>query len=221
MGITSERVPVSTGEMRLTGAAYVGVILLGLTAELVLRAAFNELGDAQLPEALAGLRLASLADAGMIMLDLWLALAFWRMLAPFGRATAQAATLLRLTQAAIIAGALLFQLAALEVAETAPQLARHFMATHAAGYDLGLLFFGANALLMARLLCLSGLAPRWLSALIGVSGLVYLAGSLTRFAAPEWHAAMQPAYALPVLAETALALRLLLGPRPGPARAPV
>ncbi len=94
----------------------------------------------------------------------------------------------------------------------------HAIALHGLGYDLGLIFFGVNCAVMAAMLRRAGLAGRLLPLALAGSGLVYLTGSLTALFAPALNAAMQPAYALPLLAETAFCLWLILRSlRPAPA----
>jgi len=92
-------------------------------------------------------------------------------------------------------------------------LALIFIAMHAYGYDLGLIFFGVNCLLTAVLIVQSGFVPRVLGIGIGLSGLVYLSGSILRFLAPELHGIVAPAYVVPLVAETAFGLWLLFTPR--------
>lgn len=64
---------------------------------------------------------------------------------------------------------------------------------------------------MAWLLRATHRPARWLPYGIAASGVVYLVGSLTRFYAPDINALMQPAYLIPVISETSLALWLLFG----------
>ncbi len=193
---------------RLAGLSYLGIIVLGLGAELALRLPIASSDD--LPGALADhtllWRLGIAADLTMATLDLALALLLFRLLRPFGPDLALAALVLRLVQMAVIAAHL--PLLASALTSTEPQA---LIDRHAAGYDLGLWFFGLNALVMAVLLRRAG-APR-LSVLICAAGFVYLIGSLTRFVAPDLNALMQPAYLIAVVAELSLALWLLRAPR--------
>ena len=84
---------------------------------------------------------------------------------------------------------------------------------HATGYDVGLFFFGLNSLLMWRLMRLSGGVPGLIAAAIGISGAIYITGSLLRRAAPGAVEAFEPAYLLPLVAETAFCLWLLVKAR--------
>ncbi len=85
---------------------------------------------------------------------------------------------------------------------------------HGRGYDLGLVFFGANSLIMGLLVWRSGLFAKIFGAGLAIGGLVYLTGSGLRFFAPEWSAAFAPAYLLTILAETAFCFRLLFQRNP-------
>ncbi|MEC8668605.1 MAG: DUF4386 domain-containing protein [Pseudomonadota bacterium] len=193
---------------RLAGLSYLGIIVLGLGAELALRLPIASSDD--LPGTLADQtllwRLGIAADMVMTTLDIALALLLFRLLRRFGPDLALAALVLRLVQMAVIAAHL--PLLASALTSTEPQA---LIDRHAAGYDLGLWFFGLNALVMAVLLRRAG-APR-LSVLICAAGFVYLIGSLTRFVAPDLNALMQPAYLIAVVAELSLALWLLRAPR--------
>ena len=200
--------PSSRTLARLAGLSYLGIIALGLGAELGLRLPIASSDD--LPGALADhalrWRLGIAADLVMATLDIALALLLFRLLRRFGPDLALAALVLRLVQMALIAAHLPLLASALTSAEPQALIDRH-----AAGYDLGLWFFGLNALLMAVLLRRVG-APR-LSVLIFAAGFVYLIGSLTRFVAPDLNALMQPAYLIAVVAELSLAFWLLRAPR--------
>ncbi len=193
---------------RLAGLSYLGIIALGLGAELGLRlpiASSDNLPGALADHALLW-RLGIAADLVMATLDIALALLLFRLLRRFGPDLALAALVLRLVQMAVIAAHLPLLASALTSAEPQALIDRH-----AARYDLGLWFFGLNALVMAVLLRRLG-ASR-LSVLICAVGFVYLIGSLTRFVAPDLNALMQPAYLIAVVAELSLALWLLRAPR--------
>ena len=80
----------------------------------------------------------------------------------------------------------------------------------ALGYDIGLVFFGICNLLIAAIFLRENALPNVLGGAMGLSGLIYLAGGALHLLAPEALAAVQPAYLVPLLAETAFALWLLL-----------
>ncbi len=196
---------------RLAGLLYLGIIAFGMTGEAALRAPLIDWSDgaataARLAEGAARFRLSIGFDLVMAALDIALALTFLAMLRPVHAPAAYTATALRLAQAAVLVGNALLVWPAPEVAHPLPLLARH-----AAGYDLGLIFFAFNCFVMAWLLRATHRPPRWLPYGIAASGVVYLVGSLTRFYAPDINALMQPAYLIPVISETSLALWLLFG----------
>lgn len=203
---------------RAAGAVYLLLIVLGLSAELLLRQGLVVPGDAAATAAniLAdpqALRLAFLADALMVAADVTVAVLLYLLLRPYGPLLAIFATAFRLTQAAVLAGNLLLQHTALAWA-TDPQafsatMAFQSLSQHAHGYDLGLLYFGISTVLTALLLLRSPLVPRWLGGLLILAGAVYLTGSTLRFVAPGAFALFQPAYGITILAETALAFALL------------
>ena len=146
------------------------------------------------------------ADLAMLLADVAIAAVFLRLFASSSPLLAPLAFALRLVQAALIGAALL-------PLTLAPQLAaallEHAIALHGLGYDLGLVFFGVNCVVMAAMLRRAGLAGRLLPLALAGSGAVYLAGSFTALFSPALNAAMQPAYALPLLAETAFCLWLM------------
>ncbi|MDV4145320.1 DUF4386 domain-containing protein [Shimia sp. FJ5] len=196
---------------RLAGVLYLGIILLGLTGEVALRGPLIDWSDGAATAAALGretlrFRLSVGFDLTMAAFDIAVAFVFLRMLQCVHRPAAITATILRLIQAAILVANALLVWPAPEVAHPLPLIARH-----AAGYDLGLIFFAFNCFVMAWLLHATRRPPRWLPFGIAASGLVYLVGSLTRFFAPDLNTLMQPAYLIPVVAETSLALWLLFG----------
>lgn len=203
---------------RIAGALYLLIIVLGLTSELLVRARLILPGQAEATAAnilaAPGLyRLSVAADAVMLLADIALALLLYRLLAPAGAALSLAAMVLRLMQAAVIATSLLFAYGALLILQGAlpdPGLALLFLDIHAHGYDLGLLFFGVNALLVGILILRAPYLPGAIGGLLLAAGGVYLAGSSLRFLAPGLVAGFQPAYALTILAEASFCLWLLI-----------
>lgn len=201
---------------RPAGAAYLVIILSGITAEMMLRGTLIDWTSAEATaRAITGnlglFRLSFGADMLMAVCDVILAVLLYRMLRPVDEVLALMAMVFRLMQMAIVTGGTMYLFQA-EQAVAAGGDVLGPLARHAAAYDLGLLFFGVNTLITAHLLCRTGFFPVWLAAALGASGVVYLAGSLTRFMAPEFNAAMEMSYLLPFIAETALCLWLLRGP---------
>lgn len=191
---------------RLAGGLYLVIIVSGLTAELALRG--PALADGLSLQDIPALRLSMLADLAMLGADVALALVFWPLLRRFSEPAALAAMILRLMQATLIAASLILLSGVPAALETAPDTAVLLTRLHANGYDIGLILFGANTLLMALLLCRAR-APVLLPPLLAVTGLVYISGGLARLAAPDWVDTIQPAYLICIITETALCLWLL------------
>lgn len=217
---------------RLAGALYLVVIVAGVWGEGFARGALVVAGDAaataaNVREAPGLLRASMATDAVMAVADVALAVLLYLLLRPAGPAVALAAMVFRLLQAAVLGANLLHLPSALWLLDTggpagalapgqAEVLALRHLEMHAHGYDLGLVFFGVSSLLTGWLLWRSGLFPRALGVALAAAGVVYLAGSGLRILAPAGSAAFAPAYALPLLAESAFCLWLLsgrLGPR--------
>lgn len=203
---------------RAAGALYVAIVVLGLTSELVLRGPLVVPGDAAATAAAiaageAVFRAGLVADLAMVICDVALAVLLFVLLRPAGPVLALIAGAFRLVQAAVISASLLALVLALRfatAAEPRPDLALAFAELHATGYDLGLAFFAIASLAVGVLILRSGLVPRLIGGLVAGAALVYAAGSVLAIAAPAWLPAFQTAYLLPVVAETALALWLLV-----------
>lgn len=199
---------------RLAGWAYLAIILAGVSSEAVLRAGILVPQDpAQTAIHIAAeesrFRLGMLFDAVMVLCDVALAVLLYRFFRPVDAAVALAAMVFRLVQAAVLAGNLMMLQLALLLTPSDAGLAHTFLAAHGIGYDIGLLFFGVNMVLTANMLCRSELTHRVLSIGLGLSGMVYLTGSVLRILAPDLSSAFAPAYALPLIAESLFCLWLL------------
>lgn len=208
---SASALPAGPHLFRLAGALYLVIILCGITAEGVIRGSLIQPGNpAETARTIGGAlplwRLGLVLDTAMVLSDLGIALVFLRLLAPAYPRLAPIACGLRLVQA----GTIVVALAALSRTGGLlqnPDAVMRTIAFHARTYDIGLIFFAGNCLLMAWML--RPLVGRGLAWALAGSGLVYLAGSLSALVAPALNAAMQPAYLLPLLAETALCLWLL------------
>jgi hypothetical protein len=211
------------------GGLYLCIIALGLWSELGVRARLIVPDDpaataANLLAAQGLLALSFAADTLMAMADIALAVVLAALFWSVSPVVAALAAAFRLIQAATIAAALLAYHAALLILQQggaeAAGAAWVALTLHGDGYDLGLAFFGVNSLLTGWLVMRSGLMPRAIGAGLAAAGLVYLAGSAAVFLAPALVPAIAPAYAVPILAETAMAAGLLaLGLRRGRAAA--
>ncbi len=206
---------------RLAGLLYLIIIVAGLGAELGLRAPLIDLGDAAgtaaaILAAPGQFRLAIAADLVMALCDAGLAILLYLVFRAVAPGLALSAMVFRLIQTVLIAASLMALLTAwllltrAEGLADAAVLALVFLDLHGHGYDLGLVFFGVNSLMMGALVWRSGVFARAFGAGLAVAGLVYLTGSALRFFAPDWSDAFAPAYGLTILAETAFCLRLLL-----------
>lgn len=204
----------STSYARLAGLAYLVIIAAGVTADLILRAPFKTADASELAVLFStretAFRLSLVADMTMIAADIALAGLFYVLLRAANQMLALSVLILRLVQAAIIATSvvLLAGVPGLIATEQA-DLASVMIQLHGIGYDVGLFFFGFNSLLMWRLLRLSGGVPAMLATGIGLSGLVYISGSLLRLTMPEALPMFEVAYLLPLVAETSFCLWLL------------
>ncbi len=203
-------------EARLAGLAYLVIILCGVWAEGVARPGLIIAGDAVETSAavlgsLVMFRASLVADTVMALADVTLAVLLFRLLWNAGPGLALAALAFRLVQATLIGASLIALALVPDLAEAGQaDLALMMTALHGTGYDIGLIFFGVNCLLMAVLLRRSGGVPGAIAYGIGAAGLVYLAGSYLRLIAPDLYPAFEPAYAVPLLAESAFCLWLLI-----------
>jgi len=205
--------PIPPRQARFAGACYLIIILCGVGSEIALRGPLIDEGSAERTALatstnLVRFRLSILADVVMALADAALAVMLFWMFRTVSAGLALGALVFRLLQSGVIAAGLLYLQAAVLVEDA--ELTRVFIALHAYGYDLGLIFFAMNCFLSATLIARSAFVPRLLGIGIGLSGLVYLIGSLQRIVAPDLHGIVLPAYVVPLIAETAFCLWLLV-----------
>ncbi len=220
--------------VRAAGVLYLIIIVCGIFSEAYVRASLVVAGD---PASTAANILASptlfrigfAADALMLLSDVAIAVLFYLLLRPVSNLLALMAAAFRLTQAGVLGFNLLNYYAALllfggEVytealgTEQARTLAMLFLEMHSHGYDLGLLFFGVSCLILGYLLVKSDYFPSILGYGLMAAAVVYLTGSLTRFFFPDYLPLITPAYLVPLIAELAFCLWLLVrGVRKKPA----
>ena len=208
--------PVDPRLVRLAGALYLTIIVCGLTAELALRGPLLQGTLDQIAKALLAntqqLRLSTLLDVVMLLADVTLALVFFRLLRPLSEQLALAAMVFRLGQAVLIGASLMALASTPALLADSPRIAVHMTTLHGIGYDVGLILFAVNSLIMAVLLWRSQV-PNVIAVGIAASGVVYAAGSLTRLIAPDLLPLVEPAYVVPMIAESALCLWLLIKAR--------
>lgn len=209
---------------RRAGVLYLVIIITGLGAELGLRGPLIDLGSAEataqaILAAPGRFRLAIAADLVMALSDAGLAILLYLIFSAMAPGLALAAMVFRLIQTVLIAVSLMglltgwLILSRADALVDAPSLALVFLELHAHGYDLGLVFFGVNSLIMGWLVWRSGIFARAFGAGLAAAGLVYLTGSALRFFAPDLTTMFAPAYGLTILAETAFCIRLLVQKR--------
>lgn len=202
---------------RTAGLLYLVIIVAGVGGEALLRAPLVAPGDApetaaRIADALGTFRLSIVADAVMAMADVALAALLFLLFRPVSLTVSLMAMTFRLVQAAIL-GMNLVNLQAVTLALGADLPASTVLFSieaHAQGYDMGLIFFGVNSLLTGWLIVRSGFLPKTIGVLLAGAGLVYLTGSALRILAPEMLGMVQMAYLLPLVAETAMALWLVV-----------
>jgi hypothetical protein len=216
--VTTALAPCLRRETGLAGVLYAAIIVAGMWGEAAVRAPLlipdDPKGTATAVQDALGLLRASLAtDMLMLIADVGVAVLLYRLLRAQGPTLAMAAMAFRLMQAAVLAANLLnLQVmvllldggrSAALMGDTAAAWITVLLQAHAHGYDLGLLFFGINALLTGALLWRAAWVPRTLALLVVAAGVVYLMGSGIRLLAPGLSEAFAPTYALPLLAESA------------------
>ena len=208
--------PTDPRLVRFAGALYLLIIFCGISAEVLLRGPLLHGTPEQIATAIGAqmgrFRLSLVADLTMLLADVALALVFFALLRRNSEALAAAAMVFRLGQAVLVGAALTALASAPQALETDPGIAVHMTRVHAVGYDVGLALFAVNCLLMALLLWRAAV-PRVIAAGIAAAGVVYAAGTLTRLLAPDLMTLVEPAYAIPLIAESALCLWLLIAAR--------
>lgn len=148
----------------------------------------------------------------MLLADVALALVFFGLLRHISAPLALAAMVFRLGQALLIGASLMALGSVPMVLADAPRLAVHMTDLHAIGYDVGLILFAVNSAIMSVLLWRSAV-PNVIAGGIAAAALVYAAGSLARLVVPGWVDVIEPAYVVPMVAESALCLWLLVAAR--------
>lgn len=210
---------------RRTGFAYLGIVVTGIFAEFAVRSSLVVAGDptataSNIAESPGLFGVGIGADVLMIALDITVAFGLYRLLRPFDRRLALAATGLRLLQAAVLAVNLVNLTEALDLARRAvgvdaavdPVLAADALDAverHALGYDTGLIAFGLSCLVLGALLLRERLVGRPLAIGMVATGAVYLAGSFAAHFATGLSAAIDPFYFIAIVVEPAFAIRLI------------
>lgn len=211
---------------RFAGLLYLIIIVCGIFSEVYVRGSLYVANDAAATAAnitaQPGLfRLGFAADVLMLLSDVAIAVLFYILLRPVSESLALAAAAFRLTQAAVLGVNLLNYYAALMVLggagftlslapEQLNELALLFLKLHGHGYDVGLLFFGVSSAILGYLLTRSVQFPSLLGYGLMAAAVVYLMGSGARFLFPDLLAAITPLYIVPLFAELAFCLWLII-----------
>jgi len=217
---------------RTAGVLYLIIIVSGIFAQFFVRMSLIDPTDAAATAAAVRgaeslFRVGIAADLVMIAADVAIALAFFVLLEPVGRALSLLAAFFRLVQATILGFNLMNLFLGLElltggagplgaVREGERQsLALMFFEAHATGYAVGLAFFAFSLFLLGVLIYRSGYLPKVLAVLLMIASGGYLADTLARTLLTDY-AAVQSifdavVFGPAVIAEVATALWLLVG----------
>lgn len=211
---------------RAAGVLYLIIIVFGIFSEVVVRASLIVPGDATATAqnilASEGLfRIGFAGDTIVFLSDVAIAVLFYVLFRPVSRTLSLMAMAFRLIQTAIIGLNLLNHYAALIVLNGAGHLSAFspdqlnalvllFLDMHRHGYDLGLLFFGVNSLIIGYLVWRASYFPRALGVLMMAAGVVYLSGSYLLFLAPAQADLFAPFYVIALIAEVSFCLWLLI-----------
>lgn len=211
---------------RFAGLAYIIIIFAGIFAEVFVRSGMIVAGDAaatasNIMASESFFRIGIVSDVVMLIADVIVALALYVLLRPINRNLALLAAFFRLVQASVLGVNLLNLYAVLQFlggadylavfdAEQSSALAMSFLEAHAMGYDIGLIFFAFGTAILGYLLFKSGYVPKVIAIALPLASVVYLVGSFAHILAPDIAGMVEPAYLLPFVAESALALWLLV-----------
>jgi hypothetical protein len=158
----------------------------------------------------------------MHMCDVGLMLVFFVLLRPVNRSLALLVVLFNLVQTAVLVAnkmnllVPLFLLGDAEYLKTfSPQqlqaLSYISLRAHDYGFGIGLIFFGAECIVVGYLIVRSGYFPRWIGVLMQLAGVCYLTNSFALILSPPLASRLFPFILLPpFVAELSLALWLLL-----------
>ena len=223
---TETNAPVGTA--RIAGLAYLYIIFAGLFAEIGVRGRLVNYDD---PAGTAANILASeqlyrigfVAELMMTGADILVALCLYRLLVVVDRHVSLAGMVFRLISAAIAGTKALFFLMPVILLHMSPEtsgfttgelqgLSVLSLKLHGQAYNISLVFFGLDCLIIGWLIWKSGFLPRLIGAGIVLAGVCYLVTSLMIFLTPALAAAgWFMALFLPCLiAEAALTLWLLI-----------
>ena len=213
---------------RIGGALYLIIITGGVFAEAFVRGKLVVSGN---PEATAAnitgaqflWRSGFACELVMLVCDVAVAMILYALLRPVSRNLALLGAFFRLVQVAISSLNGLNHLAALFLLTGAPYVhasspeqlhaaALFALRLQSTGYDIALVFFGIDCLIIGYLIVRSTYLPQLLGVLMAVAGVCYLLSSFASLISPGFasvlysHAILLP----PFISETSLALWLLV-----------
>lgn len=191
---------VST-QLRIAGFIYLIIIVCGIFSEGFVRSTVIVKDSAEqliqsVQESELLFRLAFASDLIMVIADILIAILFYHILKSVDQKLSLMATVLRLTQAFLIAINLLNHMAVLIIQNsrtlneqfTDQQLAgfmHFFLDAHSMGYLVSGVFFGISCMILGRLFFKAEFIPQFFSWVVGIAGLVYVSDSLINFVLPS------------------------------------
>jgi hypothetical protein len=219
---TSPQIYARTG-----GIAYLIIIVAGIFGEIFVRNSLIVSGNAaatasHIMASPVLWRMGIAVDLIMHLCDVVLMVVFYVLLRPVSKNLVLMAILFNLVQTAVLVANklnLLMPLFLLGDAdylkafspEQLQALAYISLKMHGYGFAVGLLFFGAECLILGYLIFKSGFLPKIIGTLIEIAGLCYLINSFVMILAPVWADRLFPITMVPAfVGELSLCLWLLV-----------
>ncbi|TNE60149.1 MAG: DUF4386 domain-containing protein [Alphaproteobacteria bacterium] len=213
-----------TAIARTTGLFYLVIIICGICAEVTLSSNFLGLESPDLTAEYVliwqrSFRLIILANLIMIIADGLVAVLLFQLLRPVNEALSLLAMVFRLLQTAALIANLDHLVSALHLGRLPRQifsvdqigaLTEASLDSYGIGYDIALVFFAFSCFALGALIYRTSVMPKLLGALITLSGLVYLIGSLLTLLDVPLTERFALAYAICLVSEPAFALWLLI-----------
>ncbi len=189
---------------RIGGVLYLILILVGMFAEIFVRAKLIVPGDAidtanHIMSSQLLWRFGIAADLIMHVLDIPIMLIIYILLRPVNKNLALLALLFNLIQTAVLVANKLNLIAALFQSQSAELHAQMYISLklHDIGFGMGLIFFGFTCLVNGYLIFRSGYLPRIIGIMIQIAGLCYLTNSFLLLLAPKFAEIIFPSILVP------------------------
>jgi hypothetical protein len=213
--------------VRIAGGLYLGTIVAGIYAEMVVRGSLivrdNAAATVQaISKAEPLFRAGLMADLAMLTCYIGVTALFYVMFRPVSRLASLMAAMFSLIGIAILAADTFFLLIPLRLLDASSfitvidtqqreALALLSLGIHGDGYDVSLMFFGVYCLLLGGLIWRSGFLPKTIGALMALAGFCYLLNSGADLGMPVLSDTLPPQLMYPTLiGEAVLALWLLI-----------